>query len=413
MSRIRIKNLGPIKEGYTSNDGWLYINKNTIFIGNQGSGKSTAAKIISTLKWLEKSLYKGILREVEITKKGRFQNYYCEYQNLKNYFRDSTEIEYQGEEFNFQYKNKQFNIARGEHKENKFLTPKIMYVPAERNFISTVSQPDKLKYLPKPLYTFLDEYERAKQQLDEGLKIPVNDINFYYDKKKKNSTIKGADYELLLEEASSGLQSAIPLFLVSRYLTLGLKNQLANSTKDSSVKEMQELKKKVLNLLTNEKLTEEMRSTALEILSDITKNDCFINIVEEPEQNLFPTSQWEILKTLLTFNNHYEGNELIITTHSPYIINYLTLSAKAFYVQNQISQNCDNITLEKLYKIVPKSSMIDGNDLSIYEFNEKNGKIIKLEKFDGLPSDQNYLNEKMGEFNEQFVELLEIEDSCR
>ena len=57
--------------------------------------------------------------------------------------------------------------------------------------------------------------------------------------------------------------------------------------------------------------------------------------------------------------------------------------------------------------------MIDGNTLSIYEFNEKNGEIIKLEKFEGLPSDHNYLNEKMGEFNEQFVELLEIEDSCQ
>ena len=51
MSRIKIKNFGPIKEGCTENDGWIDIKKVTLFIGNQGSGKSTVAKLISTLTW--------------------------------------------------------------------------------------------------------------------------------------------------------------------------------------------------------------------------------------------------------------------------------------------------------------------------------------------------------------------------
>ena len=57
MSRIRIKNFGPIKEGFQENNGWVDIKKVTLFIGNQGSGKSTIAKLISTFTWLEKSLY--------------------------------------------------------------------------------------------------------------------------------------------------------------------------------------------------------------------------------------------------------------------------------------------------------------------------------------------------------------------
>jgi predicted ATPase len=40
MSKIKIKNFGPIKEGYLENDGWLEVKKATMFIGNQGSGKS-------------------------------------------------------------------------------------------------------------------------------------------------------------------------------------------------------------------------------------------------------------------------------------------------------------------------------------------------------------------------------------
>jgi len=41
MAKIKIKNFGPIKEGYLEKDGWLDVKKVTVFIGNQGSGKST------------------------------------------------------------------------------------------------------------------------------------------------------------------------------------------------------------------------------------------------------------------------------------------------------------------------------------------------------------------------------------
>ena len=48
MSKIKIKKFGPIKGGCQNDDGWLNIEKVTVFIGSQGSGKSTVAKLIST-----------------------------------------------------------------------------------------------------------------------------------------------------------------------------------------------------------------------------------------------------------------------------------------------------------------------------------------------------------------------------
>ncbi len=47
MSKIRIKNFGPIQAGNLDNDGWIEIGKVTLFVGNQGSGKSTVAKLIA------------------------------------------------------------------------------------------------------------------------------------------------------------------------------------------------------------------------------------------------------------------------------------------------------------------------------------------------------------------------------
>ena len=56
MVKLRIKNFGPIKEIYK--DEYLIINKVSVFIGEQGSGKSTIAKLFSTLSWLEKDFFR-------------------------------------------------------------------------------------------------------------------------------------------------------------------------------------------------------------------------------------------------------------------------------------------------------------------------------------------------------------------
>ena len=46
----------------------------------------------------------------------------------------------------------------------------------------------------------------------------------------------------------------------------------------------------------------------------------------------------------------------------------------------------------KLKKIVPIDSMVDAKDLVIYELDEIEGTISKLSTFEGIPSDNNYLN---------------------
>ena len=52
MAKIKIQNFGSLKD----NNSWIDLGKVTIFIGNQGSGKSTIAKLISTFTWVEKAL---------------------------------------------------------------------------------------------------------------------------------------------------------------------------------------------------------------------------------------------------------------------------------------------------------------------------------------------------------------------
>ena len=139
MSKIKIKNFGPIKEGFLENNGWIDISKVTLFIGNQGSGKSTVAMVFSTLTWMEKSLNRG---DIEIAKLNLNTFYtFFEYQRIKNYFREDTVIEYVGDSRNISYNNKSLAFPIDKSlKTSKFNVPKIMYVPAERNFLSVVKE---------------------------------------------------------------------------------------------------------------------------------------------------------------------------------------------------------------------------------------------------------------------------------
>ena len=336
MEKIKVKYFGSIKEGFQENDGWLEIKKVTVFIGNQGSGKSTIAKVISTLTWIEKALVNKSIEKSDATNKNRFQNIHCGYQGLKNYFSKETYIEYIGNAYHFKYENGKF-IAK--ETKQKYFIPKIMYVPAERNFLSIVSKPSYLNYLPKPLYTFLDEYERSKKELVGDLKLPINDLLFNYDPQKGISRIVGIDYNVALSESSSGLQSSIPLFLVSKNLAESINKEPDPSINILSIEEKKKRIESIYKLITVEKFTKEIKKNLTEILQATIKPECFINIIEEPEQNLFPSSQKNILYNLLEFNNQNEGNKLIFTTHSPFIINYLSISIQAKDLFYKIQEN--------------------------------------------------------------------------
>jgi predicted ATPase len=134
-----------------------------------------------------------------------------------------------------------------------------------------------------------------------------------------------------------------------------------------------------------------------------------INIIEEPEQNLFPLSQRNVLNSLLEFNNEVDGNELILTTHSPYILSYLMLAIKAAELKEKA--NGKEEVLSEIYKIVPEKAITPMKDVVIYELND-NGTISELKQVYGLPSNDNFLSNELGEVNTLFSELMEIEDLC-
>lgn len=413
MSRLRIKNFGPIGPGLSEGDGWIDIKRVTVFIGNQGSGKSTLAKLYSTFSWIEKALVRGDYEKKWFERKGRLKSQFLRYHRLENYLETSSrgdvEIEYEGEACALRFKNRQLSIRETGHQG--YALPQVMYVPAERNFISYVRNPRELKLSSESLKEFLTAFDQAKESLRGSLKLPINDSEIEYDKLNKILNIKGSGYKLRLTDASSGFQSFVPVYLVSQNLAGTVREQSQKSQQPMSADELNRFKRGVEGIFANENLTEEQKRAALSVLSSRFNKTAFINIVEEPEQNLFPSSQWDILKSLLSFNNQGPHNHLVLTTHSPYIVNFLSLAIQGKHLQQRLIDEKREDLLPALYDIVPLQALLQSDDVAIYQCNERDGSITRLPCFEGIPSDRNLLNEWLLAGNELFDQLLELEEA--
>lgn len=111
MSRLIINNVGPIK----SVD--IRLNKVNVFIGPQGSGKSTIAKIVSFCSWLEKvneatdrAAVDGLIKRL-----GAFHR-------MEDYFNEKSEILYEGDNVFFAYNWKDGNAIPIPKRFGKFNT---------------------------------------------------------------------------------------------------------------------------------------------------------------------------------------------------------------------------------------------------------------------------------------------------
>lgn len=409
MTRMRIKHFGPIGPGRLDNDGWIDFKPVTLFIGNQGSGKSTVAKLFATFCWIEKALVRGDFEKKWFERKGRFKNKFLGYHRLENYQKGETSIEYEGDAYAISYAGGQLSIR--ELSNQQYALPQVMYVPAERNFISYVRHTRELKLSSESLQEFLTAFDQAKQSLRGSMTLPINSIEIEYDKLNDIINLRGPGHKVRLTDAASGFQSFVPVYLVSQHLANSVQAQSKDNQPAMSADEMSRFKLGIASIFGNSDLTDEQKRVAISVLSGRFNKTAFINIVEEPEQNLFPSSQWDLLKNLLAFNHQGAQNQLVLTTHSPYIVNYLSLAIQGRQLQQRMQDSSRVDLLPALYQLIPESALLLADEVAIYQCNEQDGRISQLGCYEGIPSDQNLLNDWLRMGNTLFDQLLELEEA--
>lgn len=349
---------------------------------------------------------RNLITEKYLTQHSRFRTKYAKYNGIDGYFNDDTELVFTGFHYKFYYKNGTLTIAERKQ-DNSFSIAKVMYVPAERCILGSFDHPTELKNLKnlnEPISDFLDEYGDAKKENKTGYVMPFGGMGFEYDMLNDIPKLKNDTLDIKLSTASSGYQSSLPLLLVSKYLS-DMVNSLSNSKLTD--KEKKDLQKEVEKIVKDDSLTEDVKMALLRNVSSRYRYSHFINIVEEMELNLFPSSQKSVLYELIKDANKLDANKLVLTTHSPYVINYLTLAIKAWQLKNR--EGITEELLADIHRIVPEGCDVRDADVAIYQLHD--GMVESLSDYEGLPSDDNFLNIGLESTNASFDALLEIEES--
>lgn len=125
--------------------------------------------------------------------------------------------------------------------------------------------------------------------------------------------------------------------------------------------------------------------------------------IEEPEAHLFPSAQSMLLEFLISSTaTNSRHRQLIMTTHSPYIMGKLNVFLKAGQLSKRKKINT------KINDVVPRDCWLTSNDLSAYSIS--NGELRDLIDEDGL-IDGTYLDQISEDISLQYSQLLELEAS--
>ncbi len=420
MQTITIKNFGPIVEVID-----LPINDFMVFIGPQASGKSTIAKAIYFFKWLREDIFKQIASDksleyslkinycIRIIKKAFF-TYFTGYdlQDGKLEYKFSSkfwiiiqinknqiaEIELSNELegaiqdirrklIDFKNKSELIEKQRGESSINYSIlrqdigsqvdeilnnifgkTQSNSYTPASRSFLSYI-RPNN-NDLDIPSFTYLETVSNAKVRFSRGIEHYLDLAGWYPPAmislaKKLIGNVLGGDYRY---DSADNTEKIV----LKRGQKINLK--LASSGQQEAIWIM---------LLTLEKL--------------VSKSVGF-SAVEEPEAHLYPEAQRDIVQLIALLANQ-NSNQVLITTHSPYILSAINNLMYAY----QMGQTKPTET----GSLIPSSLWLKPSDVSAYFVN--NGTIksiiddeLKLIKVESIDSASAIINE-------EYDKLFELE----
>lgn len=271
--RLIVKSFGPVK------DLDILFKKVTLFIGDQGTGKSCVAKLFSTFKWLEKVLSQKKYKLSYFEQYNRFKTKLCAYHRIDSFIVNGNPyIKFEGELYDFLYENGNFYVT-DKGQDIKGIS-KVMYVPAERSIVSVAENKSKLlKELPDSSETFSDEFVNAKKFFQSGYNLPFEGLRFEYDSLNDTGWIHGANYKVRLTNASSGIQSSLPMCIVSEFLSSKVSDKEEIKL---SKEEKDKLEKRVAEIMQNDEYSDSIKDMMIRQLSYANRYNQLINIVEEP-----------------------------------------------------------------------------------------------------------------------------------
>jgi ABC-type cobalamin/Fe3+-siderophores transport system ATPase subunit len=432
MSRIVIKNVGPIRNVD------INLNRVNVFIGPQSSGKSTIAKIVSSCSWVEKEVA-TMMDENAVADANAFLSLMVDFHKMINYFDEESEVLFETDVIRVSLKGRQKSIQLKDQKA--YRREKICYIPSERNSV-TLPELQGFEFGQTNLRSFLFDWFNARESYGEDNKTDILDlgVRYFYDPseikyKDQIEHINGKTYRIPLGSASSGLQSVIPLQIMIQYYSNQYFDLFAEKTSYDSEVKLRKIRQQLTDAIVLQKMFPDEYNTAnrgelikkvngllhkadaqaVSVLRDfqsemerLTVPERTSFIIEEPEQNLFPRTQMDLLFNIISEIKNERNHKLLMTTHSPYVLYALNNCLMAYLVKENLEENVKTEIDCVKYALNPKEvsvwSLKDGCVRN--EKDEING-TIQDER--GLIR-KNYFNEVMRQVMGDFNKLLEYDD---
>lgn len=303
MKHLIIRNLGPVSEAD------LNLGQVNVIIGMQSSGKSCVLKTACYCAWVEKRIQLA-QRPNGFGQDAAFIEKMAAYYKMNGYIKPDTYIAYETDylRFSYDHSRRQFSY---QWKPDRWLfrRPKVSYVPADRNLVAAIPGWSSLS-LDGNMLDFMSDWDRARRFLKREKDILGTGISYEYDEASNTDTvITPTGQRLELTSSSSGLQSLIPQFVHLDYLYEG---QYRDGNKNISYEKKVE-QENLLSLVKND-----------ETYSRFTNTDHSEIFLEEPEDNLFPPTQFQLMDWILEMvADPRHRNFIFIGTHSPYVLSHV------------------------------------------------------------------------------------------
>ena len=326
MRRLIIKNIGPL------NNVIVTLSKINLIIGPQSTGKSCILKIESYCAWVEKAIELSQTEERYLNKVAIETNL-INYHNLQDYITSESYFGYETDTmiFSYSFNEEKPSFNWKEIGQWTFKRSKISYVPAERNIISIIPNWLEVKFPNNYTRGFIVDWRNVQNYMKGKTPIQLlnTGVSYIYDSEQdKDIIILNDGKRISLQHSSSGFQSLTPLVVYVSFLTKGIFYFENESTIDIyERKATVDLLYKIIEKESNKKYISFNPGgigigddkTQL-IINNFTKYDHSDIYLEEPEENLFPETQRDLVNWLVETVNGERNHSLFIATHSPYIM---------------------------------------------------------------------------------------------
>ncbi len=419
MNRLTIRNIGPLSNVLVD------FAKYNLFIGPQSSGKSCILKIASYCNWVEKRIELSQNPD-DYLNVAEFWKRLVDYHRLNGFIKKGFLIKYESSFMTFSIfgspEKIQFSFEWNPLNRWQYRRPQISYIPAERNIVAVIPNWFDISFSnDNNIQGYMSDWENARNTFPQYHKLDILNlgISYYYDKEQfRERILIDNDAEILFLNASSGLQSVVPLCGLINYLTF---HEL-HRPRRLSVAQERELNN-LQDILYRERFTQSKGSDIVGRVDDITETfpeprvkifsshqeeAKFSEIVdkfsltqhasiylEEPEENLFPSTQYELVKWMAQQINTTQENSLCIATHSPYILS-------SFNNLIQASECKDILSVEST---IGKASAISFEDINVYAVD--NGTVKDIKDYDLHLISQTDLDAASDTIASDFSKLLE------